>query len=60
MRGPVDLKIGREVLVGVAPFVRANDPDLLAAEPLAQRLEDARLIDAADDPGAFARVDVQK
>jgi hypothetical protein len=50
----VDLKIGREVFVGVAPFVRAEDPDLLAAKPLTQRLKDARLIDVADDPGAPA------
>ena len=39
--GASDLKIGWEVLVGVTPFVRTDDPDLFAAQPLAQRLEDA-------------------
>jgi len=52
----VDLEVGGEVLVGVSPFVRADDPDLLTAQPLTQRLEDARLIDAAHDAGAPARV----
>jgi hypothetical protein len=52
MLDPVGLEVGWKVFVGVAPLVRADDPDLLAAQPLAQRLEDARLIDVADDPGA--------
>ena len=51
MLDAVGLEVGWEVLVGVAPFVRADDPDLLAAQPLAQRLKDARLVHAADDPG---------
>ena len=54
--GAVDLEVGREVFVGVSPFVRADDPDLLAAQPLAQRLEDARFVDAAHDAGAAAGV----
>jgi hypothetical protein len=60
MLGASDLEVGREVLVGVSPLVRADDPDLLAAQPLAQRLEDAGLIDVADDPGAPARVGVRE
>ena len=52
--GAVDLEVGREVFVGVSPLVRANNPDLRAAQPLAQRLKDARLVHAADDPGAPA------
>jgi hypothetical protein len=32
----VDLKVAREVLVGVSPLVRADDPDLLAAQSLAR------------------------
>ncbi len=56
MLGAVDLEVGREVLVGVSPFVRSDDPDLLAAQPLAQRLKDARLVDAAHDSVAATRV----
>lgn len=56
MLGAVDLEVGREVLVGVSPLVRADDRDLLAAQPLTQRLKDARLVDAAHHARAAARV----
>ena len=39
------LKVGRQILVGVAPPVRADDPDLLAAKLVAQRLEGRDLVD---------------
>jgi hypothetical protein len=55
--GASGLEIGWEVLVGVSPFVRADDPDLFAAQPLAERLEDARFVDVADHPGLLARAD---
>jgi hypothetical protein len=58
--GAVDLEVAGEILVGVAPLLRAEDPDLLAAQPLAQRLKDARLIDVADDPGAPTRVGLRQ
>jgi hypothetical protein len=48
----VRLEVVREVLVGVAPLVGADDPDLLAAQLLAQRLEGADLVHAADHPPA--------
>jgi len=44
MLGASGFEVGREVLVGGSPFVRANDPDLLAAQPLSQRLEDGPLL----------------
>jgi hypothetical protein len=47
--GAVGLEVGGQVLVGVAPPVRAGDPDLLAAQLLAQPLEGDDLVDRADD-----------
>ncbi len=44
------LEVGGEVLVGVAATLRAYDPDLLAAQPIAQRLEGRDLIDLAHHP----------
>jgi hypothetical protein len=53
----VGLEVVREVLVGVAPLVGADDPDLLAAQLLAQRLEGADLVHAADHaPAGLAGV----
>ena len=45
--GAAGLEVGGQVLVGVAPPVRAGDPDLLAAQVLAQRLEGDDLVDRA-------------
>ena len=49
MLGASGFEVGREVLVGGSPFVRANDPDLLAAQALPQGLQNADfIVDALD------------
>ena len=50
VRVPVDLEVGRQILVGVAVAVGTHDPDLLAAQPLAQRFQDADLVGDPVDP----------
>ncbi|MGO9792495.1 MAG: UvrD-helicase domain-containing protein [Solirubrobacteraceae bacterium] len=46
----------RQVFVGVAPAAGTDDPDLLAAQLIAQRLEGRDLIDLAQHPpGAYER-----
>ena len=54
--GAARLEVGGQVLVGVAPPVSAGDPDLLAAQVLAQRLEGDHLVDHAHDPLAAVLV----
>jgi len=49
--GPAGLEVGREVLVGVAPRIGADHPDLLAPQLLAQRLERDDFVHYAGDPG---------
>src|SRR5262245_61271795 len=48
--GPPCLEVGREVVIRVAAAVRPDDPDLLAAQPLPQRLENGDLGGDAIDP----------
>jgi hypothetical protein len=48
--GPVGLEVVGQVLVGVAPAVGAEYPDLLAAQLVPQGLEHAALVHAAQDP----------
>lgn len=48
--GAAFLEVGGEVLVGVAPVVGADDPDLLAAQPLPERLEGHDLVGHAHHP----------
>ena len=48
---PPDLEIRGQILVGVAVAIRAFDPDLLAAQLLAQRLQRADLIGDPVDLG---------
>jgi hypothetical protein len=47
---PVLVEVGRQVLLRVAPLVGHGHPDLLAAQPIPQRAEDADLVDGAQDP----------
>ena len=54
--GAARLEVGGQVLVGVAPPVGADDPDLLAAQLLAQRLEGDDLVDHPDHPLAAVLV----
>jgi hypothetical protein len=49
MLGGADLEIVRKIVVRVAPPAGAGDPDLLAAQVLAQRLEGDHLVDHAND-----------
>ena len=45
--GTLRLKIGGQVLVRITVAVGANNPNLLAAQLLAQRLKDTNLVSAA-------------
>jgi len=47
--GAAGLEVGGQVLIRVAPPAGAGDPDLLAGQVLAQRLEGDDLVDHADD-----------
>ena len=47
--GAAGLEVGGQVLIGVTPSVGAGDPDLLAAQVLAQRLEGDHLVEHPDD-----------
>jgi hypothetical protein len=52
MGGALRIEVGRQVFVGVAVAVRAEDPDLLAAQLVAQRSQSADLVgDAVDVRG---------
>ena len=57
--GPLRVEVGGQVLVGVAVAVGAPDPDLLAAQPLAQRLQDADLVGDPVDACVAVLVPVQ-
>jgi hypothetical protein len=49
--GPSGLEVGRQILVGIAIAIGAFDPDLLATQLLAQRLQRANLIGDPVDLG---------
>jgi hypothetical protein len=51
------VEVGGEILVGVAPPLRADDPHLFAPQPVAQALQDTDLVaDATDALGAVGRL----
>ena len=58
--GAVRLEVGRQVEVGVAPLLRASNPDLLAPQLLPQRLEHPALVHGAQDPAALAVTQVHQ
>ena len=48
---PSDLEVRRQILVGIAIAIGAFDPDFLATQLLAQRLQRANLVGDPVDPG---------
>jgi hypothetical protein len=50
--GPLGLEVGRQILVGIAIAIGAFDPDFLATQLLAQRLQRANLTGDPADPGS--------
>ena len=55
--GAVLLEIGRQVLIGVPPPVRAGNPDLLAAQGFPQRLKGGDLVGHPHHPAPAAGID---